>query len=236
MRAWAFVLIAGCGRIGFDGQPVDAVIGTIDAPPPCPPRPGLLFCESFEETPALTTTAGMVDIDATRAHRGSRSQHAQATGINVPGWQLGGVLPYVTSGDLYVRWHVYVPSTIVNVNLASVHLVEMDTPFRGLIYGFQDGMAEVASSEASATSTSTIAVPRDRWVCAQMHVVIADTGGRIEGALDEQLIAPVLDIDTLPTGGFRNVHAGVFSTALATEPMEMWTDELAIGTQPIPCD
>ena len=43
-------------------------------------------------------------------------------------------------------------------------------------------------------------------------------------------------IDTAPAVSYRNVHAGLFATSLATEPQEMWTDEVAVATSPIACD
>lgn len=241
MRPWIIVLVAaGCGRVGFGEtppadaeQPIDA---PIEAPPPCPPTPGVIFCESFEDTVQLGTSAGTVEIDGARAYRGARSQHAQTTMVSEASWQLGGVLPYVAGGDLYVRWYVYIPSSVGELDLASVHLVQDMEPFAGVIYGFRAGAAEVTSSESDVTAFSPLVVARDRWVCAQMHVQIAEVGGAIDGALDGQPITPVTGIDTLPANGFRNVHSGLFATGPSSGRMEIWTDELAVGTLPIPCD
>jgi len=146
------------------------------------------------------------------------------------------VLPYVTSGELHARWHVYIPSSVIDVQLASVHLVDDTFPYHGLIFSLREGMAEVTSSEAGTTTALMLPIPRDRWVCAQMYVRIADIGGEIGGAIDGGPFSAITNIDTLPPFGFRNVHVGLFATSLATGPMEIWTDEVAVGTQPIPCD
>lgn len=240
MRAAVLGLLMGCGRLDFTNLPAVDASGSDagDAAPaePCPALPGLIFCESFEGGSGLTIQQGTVDIDEARAFRGTHSQHAATTGLSEASWQIGLVLPSVMSGDLYARWYNYVPSTIANAQLATVHLVDNDFPYHGIIYGLRDGNAEVSSSEAAMTLSSTMQVPRDRWVCAQMHVFIADAGGSIDGAIDGQALGAITNIDTLPVGGYRNVHAGLYATALATEPMELWTDEVAVGTQPIPCD
>jgi hypothetical protein len=237
------VLLVGCGRLGFPSEPptdaaTDARTDAGDAmpPEPCPALPGQIFCESFEGTNGLPISAGNVAVVDTRAFRGTHSQYAMTTGASEASWQIGLVLPTITSGDLYARWYTYVPSSITNLQLASVHLVENDLPFHGVIYGVDDNHADVSCSEATLTATSTITVPRDRWVCAQMHVHISDTAGSVDGTIDGQTLPSLDNIDTLPAGGYHNVHCGLYATGFATEPMEVWTDELAIGTQPIDCD
>ncbi len=234
-------LVAGCGRLGFDASATDATATdvAIDAiGPPCPPLPGLLFCESFEGDPLLPSVDGTVMIDATRSARGARSQYAMTTGASVPSWQLGQVLPYVTSGELYARWYVWVPSTVQSIDLASVHLVEMTTPYDGVSFGVVDGIVEMenTANDISMIARSTTRLPLDRWVCLQMHVAISATDGAIDVAVDGQTVAARSGLDTLPATGYRMVHAGLFAMDSATAPIEMWTDEVAVGTQPIPCD
>lgn len=225
--------------MGFDATPTDALADSgadaFDAGPPCPALPGVVFCESFEGAPKLGTLVGDVIVDPVRAYRGTMSQHAATTGTSEASWQLGQVLPTLTSGDLYARWFVYLPGTVTSANLASVHLVESPLPFHGLIFGLRDGIAELTSTEADITEFSTISIPRDRWVCLQMHVQISDTDGAIDGAVDGQPFGVKTNIDTAPAAGYRNVHVGVFSTGSAAAPIEMWSDDVAVGTQPIPC-
>ena len=237
---WLVLLVgSGCGRVGFDATPTDVFADsgadTFDAGPPCPALPGIEFCESFEGAPKLGTLVGNVTVDPLRAYRGTMSQHAATTAASETSWQIGQVLPTLTSGDLYARWFVYLPGTVTSAHLASVHLVENLPPFHGIIFGVRDGVAELTSTEAGITAFSTVSIPRDRWVCLQMHVQISDTAGAIDGAVDGQPFGVKTNIDTAPAAGYRNVHVGVFSTGFATGPIEMWSDDVAVGTQPIPC-
>lgn len=36
--------------------------------------------------------------------------------------------------------------------------------------------------------------------------------------------------------GYRNVHVGSFATGAVDEVVDLWTDELVIGTSEVPCD
>lgn len=243
MRAWVLaMLVAGCGRAGFDALASDAAPDTAAedalARVPCAAVPGQLFCESFEEpTSPLSTVEGTVAIDSARVFRGAKSQHAQTTGTSEPAWMLGAVLPDVVAGDLHARWWVYVPASAPAGQLATVHMVDAAAPFHGVILGVQNDVVDVTCSEAGMTAISTVTLPRDRWVCLQLHVAIADgTGGMVEAAVDGAQVAELAGIDTLPANGYRNVHVGLYATALATGPEELWSDELAVGTLPIACD
>jgi hypothetical protein len=81
-----------------------------------------------------------------------------------------------------------------------------------------------------------IGFPRDRWVCIQVEILIAAAGGSITTWLDEVPGPAVTNADTQPANGYRNVHAGIFSASGYTPPLDVWTDELVLGTSPIPCD
>jgi hypothetical protein len=233
MRGWMVLLVAGCGRVDFDAR--------IDAPLPddstmavaCPSLPGLLFCESFEGDARLEFAIGDVEASTVRAYRGARSQHASTQGIDEESWQIGQVLPFLANGEVYARWYMYLPSTVTDASFSIIHMVEDSLPYHGVIFALRDGNAELLNSESNTTAPSTVSIPRDRWVCAQMHVSIGDTGS-FDGSLDGMPLTPMANVDTLPAAAYRNVHSGIYSTSSSL--VEVWTDEIAVGTLPIPCD
>ena len=235
--------LVGCGRLGFDDTSTDAGSDASSdalARTPCPPRPGQLFCDSFEGTSLLTTvdmtSPGFIEFDPTRSFGGAESLHALTTTTSTPSWRLGSGLPDIASGPLYARWWLYVPSSVTTVNIASTHLVEPVFPFYGVVVGIQNNRIELSANGATEMVLSPLTMPRDRWACFQLHIEVADDAGSIETWLDGELAARITDVDTLPSAPYRNVHTGIFSTGVADETQEAWTDELAIGTQPIDCD
>src|SRR5262245_16010279 len=103
-----------CGRLHFDNDDDDDDARPLDATVCDDNLPGVLFCEGFEGTPQLTideaTAPSTVGPDTMQVYRGARSLHSRATRVSEPAWQVGTVLPSVTTGMLYVRWYQYVPA------------------------------------------------------------------------------------------------------------------------------
>ncbi len=243
-RAWLFAVLAACGRLSFDPRD-DASTGSpdtsqLDSTICDDGLPGVLFCEGFEGPPQLTTVEAnaptFVVADSSQVYRGSRSLHAHSTRLGEPAWILGGALPSVTSGELWARWYIYVPASPPQISIASVHILDQIAPNDGVIFGFTDLEIDVSATEPNAYNEVPFSIVRDAWHCVQLHIVIADTGGRVETWFDEMPGPTLVDVDTLPPNGYRNVHAGMWAAANGTTPMDLWTDELVIGTQAIACD
>lgn len=231
-------MLASCGRIAFDPGAQDATPSevTITA---CDTIPGIVFCEDFEGPPKLVSVEAeppsLVVADTSRAYRGATSLHARTTRAVEAAWRLGGVLPTVTGGELYARWYHYEPSTNPHRRIGSIHLVESSPPFNGVIFGLTDGNIDVSSTAAGAINVSSVAMPQDRWTCLQLRVVIAAAGGTVESWVDGVPAARLDNVGTLPATGYRNVHAGLFGAGPAAD-IDLWTDEVAVGTMPIACD
>jgi len=236
--------LAGCGRIDFDARADGGAAGDGSAsldPTICDDGlPGVLFCESFEGAPQLTTVEAAaptyVVADGSEIYRGQRALHSHSTRLGEPAWILGGALPAIMSGEVWARWYLYVPSEPVVIDMASVHIVDMQAPNNGMVFGFTDTFVQIWSTEAAMAGNFTYAFPRDRWVCVRQHIVIADAGGSVETWLDATPGPAMTGIDTLPAGGYTNVHAGMWASNIGSAPMDLQTDELVIGRSSIPCD
>jgi hypothetical protein len=242
---------AGCGRFDFaphagdagvdDGAAADVARDTstnLDTTI-CDELPTALFCESFEGAVQLTfpeaTSPSFVVADGSRPYRGQRSLHSQTTRSSEPAWLVGNVLPTVMSGELHVRWYIYVPAEPLGVNMASVHVVEMADPNNGVRFGFTQNEMSLVCTEAGMSDFTPTVVPRDRWACVQLRVVVANAGGSLEAWVDGVPAGSIVGIDTLPASGYRNVHAGMFAGA-STSVQDLWTDELVVATTAVPCD
>jgi hypothetical protein len=113
------------------------------------------------------------------------------------------VLPSLQSGELHVRWYMFVPALPAAVHITPVHLVESITPFSGVVLGIEDNGIEVNLSESGTTVGSTRAVPRDRWACFQVQIVISDTAGSVTASVDGVVHATRSGIDTSPVAAQR---------------------------------
>ncbi|MDQ3334143.1 MAG: hypothetical protein M4D80_03200 [Myxococcota bacterium] len=129
----------GSRRLSFDPQD-DAA--NLDATICDDNLPGVLFCESFEGPRQLlggTTVAPsfVVEEGGPPVYRGDRALHAHTTRPQESAWILGSVLPTLMSGELWARWCVYIPATPVQFNLASVHIVDQQSPNHATVVGLQ---------------------------------------------------------------------------------------------------
>ncbi len=235
---------AGCGRVAFepleDSRPADPDVTSLDTTR-CDELSGVLFCEDFEGMPQLPTVqvtppSFVVTDDGTRAYRGARALHARTTQASEPAWILGAAMPYLMSGELHVRWYMYLPAEPNPVHIAPVHLVESSVPFHGVVFGVDTTTFRVTLSEPVMTAVSVTAVPRTRWVCFQLRIVISDTAGSVDVSVDGVPGLTLENIDTLPPNGYRNIHAGSYATSASTNASDVWTDELVASTSSIPCD
>ena len=235
IKVLGLTILTSCGRIDYDSPN-----GHLDATV-CDEITDPLLCESFEGDPMLPTIEfelpSFVVADSIHPYRGQRSQHARTTRGLEPAWQLGNVLGGVASGDLYARWYLYVPSGSASVMLTNLMLITATEPFEGVLFNLVDGAASIQCSEPSAEHTSSILVPRDRWICAQLHVAVSEAAGVAETWIEGAPAARLDGLDTLPAGGYFDVHAGLFATSDTVQDLDVWTDELIVTTTSLPpCD
>lgn len=241
MNGLGLVVFCACGRVGFDANDAasvdDGSLASDAKPLECEDIPGILFCDGFEGGTKLGTfeaaPPSFVDADADQAFRGLTSLHAHTTRAVEPAWYLDSVLPALSSGEVHARWYLYYPSSNPSQTFASIHIISSTGPNTGVVVGATNGMLDVSATENDIIHVSTVDVPLDRWFCVQLRFTI-ETAGTVETWIDGAAAASLAGVDTQPLGGLTNVHAGLF-TGPAGGANDMWTDELAIGTQPIAC-
>ncbi len=229
----AVVLVSACGRLDFETS-ASVLDDTI-----CDEIDGLLLCEALDGNSSLPTVnasePSTLTFDTSRRYRGSASQHSHTEGSYAVAWRLGQRLGRITADDIHARWYMYVPSSITQP-IASTHLVEDTMPYHGVVFGVNNGMPEVVYTGSGGAQGAAL-MPRDRWTCVQVHIVVHPTAGLIETWIDGVPSARVDALNTLPAAGYNNVHIGHFSGGSQhSEVADVWTDELAVGTFPIPCD
>ena len=83
--------------------------------------------------------------------------------------------------------------------------------------------------------SGTYTMPHDRWTCIQMKIDVGATGG-FEISVDGTPVVSKTGLDTLPASGYGAMNAGITYTAGAQGAAEIFFDEVAAGTSPLPCD
>jgi len=226
----ALVMLAGCGRIGFDGPdggaaPDDGAIAAC----------GALFCDGFER-PNLEgwNRDGSVVREAAVVHHGSGALQATSTAMqpaSVNVWPLGGR----TTGSLYLRAWFYAPGSL---QARHIELLGLDGSA-----GASDGVVLLVDNRElraysalgkPVTVTSGVALPAGRWVCLGLRVEIAATDGEIEISLDDAVIGGASDVTTLPAGGYARVSAGLLYLADPGDAT-IYIDDVVVDTEPVGC-
>ncbi|WP_157069712.1 hypothetical protein [Sandaracinus amylolyticus] len=238
-----------------DGGSPDA--GPPDAGPPDAGRDltrcddvhaGAIFCDGFEwPYPAgrvhwsfdllqdgnVTTVTSPAPFFGDRALRATTTMTGGRAGI-------GGSFAAITSGDLWLRGLVYLPSALAvdAISLLYIGAADGSSGLAIQTYGVT-GSARAATWVGSAEyyDATGINIPRDRWVCLQVHATVADTGGTVELFVNDVGLGPRTGLDTLPNGGFAVITAGIEYSDPATQgPATLYVDEVVLSRTRVPCD
>ncbi|MCB9597879.1 MAG: hypothetical protein H6719_34495 [Sandaracinaceae bacterium] len=216
---------SGAGETGCDG-----------------PLAGAILCDGFESSPGPWTLraerTGSATRTTTRAQVGAYSFDSVTTAINGQA-SLGarGLGPY-TDADLWMRVSLYVPSAAAVDDFTFLYVGEDVSPFHGVSLGMgSDGRAGAYSTISAnyVSSFDALLVPRDRWVCFEVHVAVASSGGAIEVFMDGTLRAGMTGLDTLPGAGFTIAYSGIDYTGPAQGPLEVFLDEYALSRTRLAC-
>lgn len=235
------LVLSACGRIGFDASsdatpsPAD---GAGDASPPDAAACTRRFCDGFE--------GGLAGWDGEQTENGSTVSHLPAGGFRgdamraqgPTGAAIAAVFKDVFSplpADLHVRAYVHAPGG----QLLDLEPVELTTRARDhqIVFAIYDADIEIhAHSIAGDFQTSAATpMPRDRWVCFELHVAIGATG-TVELFMDGALIVAQPGLDTRPgNGDLSHVFAGIASKP-GTIASDVSIDEVVADTAPIGCD
>lgn len=232
----------GCGRLQFEpfdpsgdaASGTDATDGLGDGQTGCAGA-SYLFCDDLED-PSLAawpSQFGVVQHTTSRAHTGTGSLLASSDGV-LGGSATVAPLSAVTSGELHARGWFYVPS---NFDILKFNLFQLAGDGPGALAVVDQGDLNAYLGVAGAeTIYTTVAMPLDRWVCIGLDLVVADVGGSFAISIDGTQVGSVSNVDTLSPGGYEDVTAGMPYAAPGQEMGTVFVDDVAVDTQPIPCN
>jgi hypothetical protein len=204
-----------------------------------------IACSGFEaEDVAMgwteTTIIGTAAVERTthEAHFGRGALRAESSGADSVG-VVSREFAAVRSGTLYLRAHLFVPAEVPTntINVFFIGSSPAPDPFTGIDINFAEGgVPQLFSPQIDpARQDGTGEIPRDAWFCLRAELVVDDTEGSIELFVDDESVLLASDVDTLPDDGVHLFRAGVDWSSEQTEPFEMFLDDVALSTAPIPC-
>jgi len=226
-------------------EPVDAAAadgGTPIVSKLCPERPGARFCDGFEDADFerwsyTVNHNGTLTRSTEHAHSGTTSLRA-ATGPPDEGTEARWAtlaLANQKSGDAWLRFYSWVPSTVVVTEHFSIGIMsEAELPYAGFELRVRPTLVDINAS--AGVFAGTKAFPRDRWVCVELHVRIDGTAGVYEAYLDQALAVRSPAMNTRPATGFSAAEVGIHYADPNQGPVEVYTDDVVVGTTRIPCD
>jgi hypothetical protein len=205
---------------------------------------GALACSGFEDQDAAvgwteTTILGSADIEHTsdEVHRGRGALHAQSSGVESVAVVSREFAP-VRAGTLYLRAYLRVPADVPTdtINIFFIGAEPAPDPFTGVDINLEQGVPQIFSPQfAPDRRDGTVAIPRDEWFCFRAELVVDDEDGSIELFVGDDSALLATGVDTLPDEGVYTFRAGVDWSSAQAERFEMYLDDVALGTDPIPC-
>jgi hypothetical protein len=251
VRLAALVLLAGCGRVAFDGV-IDAARTTTDAPKNDGPNPdapavcGGLYCDDFE-TPSLNarwmldTGGGEIGLDTMHAHSGTQAVRAHVdavtSSITNPRATLITFDQLPITGTLYLRMWVYKAGSRP-VGFFDQTINFADAPGNGISTGAKDGMMAnndytpptVYQQSASATE------PLDGWHC-WIFEMPSGTTGTSRVFLDSTEIPDVKIDVTSAQPQPDHVYVGTewVGTIVSQPQSYTWIDDVELATSMPSC-
>jgi len=235
------------GPVPTDGGPGTPDAGTdagTDAGPDstiCDELVGVIFCDGFEDGFAhwgwRTETAGTVTAGTSTVYRGAAALYASTTDLSGKASITSELGTTVSSGALYVRAYVYVPSSVVSTGISFLFVGEAVAPYAGIAFEITGaGRASVYIGPLDREAAGAhVPMPRDRWVCATLTLDVGDTG-RARAAIDGVSTVDEALIDVLPAGGLSRVTTGIEWSSPTQMSADVYVDEVVVSTSPIPCD
>jgi len=211
----------------------------------CPERADALFCNGFDTpvdfsvwTYALIDNNGGLGSSTEPRHSGTGALRA-TTGAagEVNAARYGSlVFPHQVSGEIWLRYYYYLPSsTVVTTGFSTGVVAEVEPPFFGFALLVRSTRVEIGVLDTMYPGT--MAFPRDHWTCVELRVQIDATAGKFEAYLDGKLAAYSPDkTNTLPAKGYTSVDVGIHYTDPEQGPVQAYVDDVVAGNQRPGCD
>jgi hypothetical protein len=208
----------------------------------CPDRPELLFCDGFEDPVLSNKWDYNVVQNGTTSRTTSRKRTGVAALLATTGPPQQGtwarwateVLAKQKSGHAWMRFYNWVPGTVdVTAHFSVGVMSESVLPYAGFELRLRPTHVDINSS--SGVFAGTTQFPRDRWVCVELHVHIDPAVGVYEAYIDGVLAVTSGQLDTRPADGFTAAEIGVHYADPSQGPVQVYVDDVAVGTARIPC-
>lgn len=254
---------AGGASTASDAGP-DAVGGSSPGGNSAAGCQGATVCEDFESTPVGGTPAtgwtvstpncmgtGTLAVDASQAHRGAHSLKVAGKGNFCDHVFLSSAVPATISGTLHARFFVRFETAFSAAHTTFLALADA-ADGKDLRMGGQQSIfmfnRELNDATLPALSPAgiaqSLAPAAGTWYCIQLAI---DSAGRTLRASIDGVARAGLVLDTTPTPDIdqqwlngpawrprlQNIRFGW--EAYGGTAMNLWFDDIAIGTAPIAC-
>jgi hypothetical protein len=251
VRALVLVVVAGCGRLGFDdgatrdGAPADGVgdgAGGDVVPVEC--SPAFDLCDGFEaglDLATWTVDTG-VTLDTSKAHRGAASVRVAVPAFGAGQSVYRGLLEdrtFATAGTaIWMRgwfWLDALPAGDNGMELVTVERVGVAGDFvfvrsnRTTVYSQFDG--QVRSVDAPA--------PVGSWFCVVFEIVRSTTS---TGSLSVTGDLPNVALGSVTTDGAQAINVATFGAGFASSnvtsaqpALDLWIDDVIVHSAPVTC-
>lgn len=244
-KFWCLILcVAGCGRIGFEETKAsDAGFEAADA------ARGLcadvLLCSGFEKDGLPSWQQQIVLGDATltatteRSFRGQRSLKVEVFQTGQEAIVAHQLSQSFTTGELWVRGWVFIPSTYNAESLAGlVYLSESDAPEQYMDATLTSDSAcifrEGSTTGSDIDECATIAMT-EQWRCFEWKVSLGVTG-EMAMFIDSQLVTESGTHDMeVQGGGFPYVYLGQSDPVGSIPGAPIYIDDVVISKERAGC-
>jgi len=254
VRLAAVIVLAGCGRFGFDSRMTtsDGAPDTsrdtssdtsIDSPADTAMVCGL-SCDGFDSVSLgsqwmLDTAQGTVTLDSTHVHSGAAAAHmhvnAITSSITNPRAELVTYQGLPVTGTLYARAWMYFQSSVPPSPFAQM-INFADTAGEGISMGSRN--AVIANNDYTSTTyaESATGLPLDAWTCVMFEMPSGTTGTArvyLGGTELTDIALPVTTAQPAPD----HLYLGLewVGTLSSQPPVDIWVDDFAMDTAPLPC-
>jgi hypothetical protein len=215
-------------------------IGTGPAAGSCATSQALL-CDGFENVLEQQWTPHIVDgsltLDPTRAYRGQSSIHLHTDSVgsgSTPSATIFESRTFPQSIPVYVRVWAYLASPFPGGFNQVINLV--DNGMAGISFATKNGFPVLNAYTQPIVyhESTTLPVPTDRWTCLQLQVAQGAATGDVHLAVDGVEPSDAIGHDVVTTT-MRGIYLGLDFLSSDGNAADLWLDEVAVDTKPIPC-
>ncbi len=224
----------GSAKDGGAGFPDGGDVAPGD-PRACPAD--ALICGGFDSSTAGWTLvrAGDTSIATTPDSAfGGGSLEASTTSSGSFAYAVRSGLAPLTAGSLYFRAFVKVPLGHA-IDHYDILMLGNPQSNEGMVVGLDNSVFTLASLPQDVSRPGKNLVPRGTWFCLELDVPSSDFGGGATLRIDGRDEASLVDVDSLPAGGYTWAAVGILRTSSKQTSARVLIDEVVVATSPVGC-